>query len=334
MHQPPAFLLPPISTTASGDMRRVGVELEFAGLPIEDIARLIREQFGGTILVRSPYEHSITGTCLGDFRVELDFQYLKKKGRNKLDHEAPFALLDEWSEQLVRLAAEQIVPFEIVSPPIPMDRLGELELLIPILRASGGQGTDSSTLSAFGLHLNPELPSLEPETIVSYLKAFLCLYDWLVYHSEIDLTRTMTGYIAPFPTYYIRQVINLDYHPDQNALIDDYLVANPTRNRALDMLPLFTYLDKPRVLSIIYDDRVQARPTLHYRLPNCRIDQPGWGLDMDWRNWLMVERLACDVESLNAMCQAYMQFLDRPLADLFNNWKDTVEIWLDRTYTL
>jgi hypothetical protein len=311
-------------------MRRVGVELEFAGLPIEEIARLIREQFGGTILINSAYENTIAGTCLGDFRVELDFQYLKKKGRDKLDPEDPFALLDEWSEQIVRIAAEQIVPFEIVSPPIPMDRLGELELLITNLRTSGAQGTASGALYAFGLHFNPELPSLDPETIVAYLKAFLCLYDWLVYHSEIDLTRTMTGYIAPFPAGYIRQVIDVDYHPGQNALIDDYLVANPTRNRALDMLPLFAYLDESRALSVIDDDRVHSRPTLHYRLPNCRIDQPGWGIDMDWRNWLMVEKLACDAEYLNAMCRAYMQFLDRPLADLFKNWKDTVEIWLTR----
>jgi hypothetical protein len=330
MHQAPTFPLPPISTTTSGDMRRVGVELEFAGLPIEEIARLIREQFGGAILTNSAYENTIAGTCLGDFRVELDFQYLKKKGRDKLDPEDPFALLDEWSEQIVRIAAEQIVPFEIVSPPIPMDRLGELELLITNLRASGAQGTDSGALYAFGLHFNPELPNLDPETIVAYLKAFLCLYDWLVYHSEIDLTRTMTGYIAPFPTGYIRQVIDVDYHPGQNALIDDYLVANPTRNRALDMLPLFAYLDESRALSVIDDDRIHPRPTLHYRLPNCRIDQPGWGIDMDWRNWLMVEKLACDAEYLNAMCRAYMQFLDRPLADLFKNWKDTVETWLTR----
>jgi len=330
MHQAPTFPLPPITTKALGNMRQVGVELEFAGLPIEDIARLIRKQFGGTILISTPYEHSITGTCLGDFKVELDFQYLKKKGRYKLDPEDPFALLDEWSEQIVRIAAEQIVPFEVVSPPIPMDRLGELELLISVLRASGAQGTDSGALYAFGLHFNPELPDLEPETIVAYLKAFLCLYDWLVYRSEIDLTRSMTGYIAPFPTDYIRQVIDVDYHPGQNALIDDYLVANPTRNRALDMLPLFAYLDKPRALSVIDDERVHPRPTLHYRLPNCRIDQPGWGIGADWRNWLMVEKLACDAEHLNAMCRAYTQFLDRPLADLFKNWKDMVEIWLTR----
>lgn len=315
-------------------MRRVGVELEFAGLSLEHIARLIHQQFGGTIQVNSAYENTIADTCLGDFKVELDFQYLKKKGRYKIDPEDPFALLDEWSEQIVRLAAEQIVPFEVISPPIPMDRLGELALLVPILRASGAQGTDSGTLNAFGLHFNPELPSLEPETIVAYLKAFLCLYDWLVYRSEIDLTRSMTGYIAPFPTDYIRQVIDLDYHPDQNDLIDDYLLANPTRNRALDMLPLFAYLDKSRALSVIEDDRIHPRPTLHYRLPNCRIDQPDWSIDGDWRNWLVVENLACDAGHLNSLCQTYSRFLDRPLADLFKDWKDTVEIWLHRSYTL
>lgn len=315
-------------------MRRVGVELEFAGLSLEHIARLIHQQFGGTIQVNSAYENTIADTCLGDFKVELDFQYLKKKGRYKIDPEDPFALLDEWSEQIVRLAAEQIVPFEVISPPIPMDRLGELTLLVPILRASGAQGTDSGTLNAFGLHFNPELPSLEPETIVAYLKAFLCLYDWLVYRSEIDLTRSMTGYIAPFPTDYIRQVIDLDYHPDQNDLIDDYLLANPTRNRALDMLPLFAYLDKSRALSVIEDDRIHPRPTLHYRLPNCRIDQPDWSIDGDWCNWLVVENLACDADYLNSLCQTYSRFLDRPLADLFKDWKDNVEIWLHRSYTL
>lgn len=330
MHQTPTFPLPPISLKASGEMRRVGVELEFAGLSIEAIVRLIREQFGGTVIINSAYENTVTDTCLGDFKVELDFQYLKRKGRYRQDPEDPFARLDEWYELIVRMAAEQIVPFEVVSPPVPMDRLGELDLLIPPLRESGAQGTDSRTLNAFGLHFNPELPSLDQDTIVSYLKAFLCLYDWLVYHSKIDLARSMTGYISPFPADYIRQVVDLDYHPDQDALIDDYLIANPTRNRALDMLPLFSYLDKTRTLSIVDDDRVHSRPTLHYRLPNCRIDKPGWSIDADWHNWLMVERLACNPECLDVICLAYMQFLDRPLAELFQGWQEMVEIWLKR----
>ncbi|MGZ5027781.1 MAG: amidoligase family protein, partial [Methylobacter sp.] len=197
MNQTSHFLLPPISNKASGEMRRVGVELEFSGLTLETIARLINEQFGGTVKAGSVYESAITDTSLGDFKVELDFHYLKEKGRYKQDTEVFWAQLDQWSEFIVRIAAEQIVPFEIVSPPIPMDRLGELGLLIQRLRESGAQGTDSGTLYAFGLHFNPELPSLDAETIVSYLKAFLCLYDWLVYYSEIDLTRTVSGYISP-----------------------------------------------------------------------------------------------------------------------------------------
>ncbi|MGZ4135765.1 MAG: amidoligase family protein, partial [Tumebacillaceae bacterium] len=148
MNQTSHFLLPPISTKASGEMRRVGVELEFSGLTLEHIARLINEQFGGTVITDSIYESTITDTSLGDFKVELDFQYLKKKGRYKQNAEAFWAQLDEWSEFIVRIAAEQIVPFEIVSPPIPMDRLGELELLIQRLRESGAQGTDSGTLNA------------------------------------------------------------------------------------------------------------------------------------------------------------------------------------------
>lgn len=328
MHQTSSFLLPPISTTASGEIRRVGVELEFSGLTLENIATLIQEQFGGNVIANTPYESAIRDTILGDFKVELDFQYLKEKGRYKQDPEDFLAQLDEWSEVILRMAAEQLVPFEIVSPPIPMDRLCELGLLVRRLRQSGAQGTEMGALYAFGLHFNPELPSLDSETIVCYLKAFLCLYDWLVQRSHIDLTRSMTGYISPFPSDYIRQVINLDYHPDQDKLIDDYLIANPTRNRALDMLPLFAYLDKTRTLSVINDDRVHARPTLHYRLPNCLIDQPGWNIDMDWHNWLMVERLACNPECLNALCRAYMNFLNRSLAELFQDWTETTEICL------
>ena len=38
-------------------------------------------------------------------------------------------------------------------------------------------------------------------------------------------------------------MLDAGYGPDLGALIDDYLAANPTRNRALDLLPLFAELD-------------------------------------------------------------------------------------------
>ncbi|OBX33760.1 putative amidoligase enzyme [Halomonas elongata] len=38
-------------------------------------------------------------------------------------------------------------------------------------------------------------------------------------------------------------MLDPDYQPDLRTLIDDYLEYNPTRNRELDLLPLFAYLD-------------------------------------------------------------------------------------------
>jgi hypothetical protein len=76
------------------------------------------------------------------------------------------------------------------------------------------------------------------------------------------------------------------------------------------------------------DRRVKARPTLHYRLPNCEIDKPGWGLATIWADWLVLERLATDAVQLGAICRHYATFLDRPLARLSGNWLQECEKWL------
>jgi len=77
----------------------------------------------------------------------------------------------------------------------------------------------------------------------------------------------------------------------------------------MDMLPLFAYLDEDRVRSRLDDPRIKARPTLHYRLPNCDIDNPGWNLDQPWQNWLQVERLANDPARLKQFCEQYRRYL-------------------------
>jgi hypothetical protein len=95
------------------------------------------------------------------------------------------------------------------------------------------------------------------------------------------------------------------YAPDQAGLIDNYLHANPTRNRELDMLPLFAWIDEDRVRSCVPDARIKARPTFHYRLPDARIGDPGWSLALEWNRWCVVERLAADAERLAAMSEAW-----------------------------
>ena len=115
--------LPPQRLTAEGAVRRVGVELEFIGLELAEIADGVVQVFGGRERKISPYEQAVDDTRFGDFHIELDFHYLKQKGRSN----APDSLLSELSEEMLRVLSEGLVPFEVVGPPIPMDRLGEFE---------------------------------------------------------------------------------------------------------------------------------------------------------------------------------------------------------------
>ncbi|ALP52964.1 alpha-L-fucosidase [Candidatus Tenderia electrophaga] len=316
--------LPPRLKRQDGAVRRIGVELELIGLEIGALSRIVADHFGAEVDVRSQYEHKISGDPRGAWSVELDFAFLKERGRKSRQRENFMAELDSIAEDILRVGAEHVVPLEIVSPPLPMDRLSDMQALIERLRQAGAQGTKAGLAYAFSMQFNPELPGTDADTIVRYLKAFLCLFDWLKHRAEVDWTRRLTLFIDPFPKPYVRKVVDPDYWPDQDALIEDYLALNPTRNRALDMLPLFAHLDSQRVTAAVDDARIKPRPTLHYRLPNCEIDEPGWGLYRAWDEWLQVEHLVAEPQRLDSLCRKYTTFLDRTLSGLFEDWKQEV----------
>lgn len=326
-----ALQLPPWLKNTNGNARRVGVELEMSGLDLDSLTRYVADFLKLEINSDGRYEHVLKGDSAGDWVIELDYNLLKKLGRQDRSDRTLADEIGQTAEDILAWAAETLVPVEIVSPPLPMDRLSEVESLIAHLRDVGAKGTSDSTTNAFGMQLNPELPSLEPRLITAYLKAFLCLYDWLYARADINLSRRATSYVDPFPAAYTRKLLKADYWPDLSTLIDDYLVNNPTRNRALDMLPLFMFLDEERVRARVDDELIKARPTFHYRLPDCLIDQPDWGIYVAWNDWVEVERLAVNEERLQDCCNAYLDFLGSPMQRVFSNWTDTVEKkWLDR----
>jgi len=310
--------------TAGGPERRVGVEIELIGLDVDTAARVVADVLPGELDVRSAYDVRIRGGAHGDWRVELDYRYLKQKG----DERARTGADEEWTESLLREGVRLLVPVEVISPPLPLSALDRAQSVVEALRRVGARGTSQALHHAFGLHLNIELPSTDAACITRYLKAFLCLYDWLARRCGVDLTRRLTGFIEAFPRAYVRRVVVPEYEPDRTRLIDDYLEANPTRNRALDLLPLFAELDEPRVRAAVDDDRVQPRPALHYRLPNSEVDDPNWGVDVAWNDWLVVEWLAAQPERLAELGRRYAAFLDRGLTRWLESWADETEAWL------
>ncbi|OOE87603.1 amidoligase family protein [Salinivibrio sharmensis] len=321
---------PPQISNAKGNTRRVGVEIELSGLELDTITQLVADFFSLSVKRGGRYDRRLDGDKAGDWVVELDYAKLKRLGQSDRSENTMTNRLDQSAEDLLAWAAKAFVPVEIVGPPLPLDRLQEVDQLIAHLRQQGAEGTEDSPVYAFGMQLNPELPDLTAKTICAHLKAFLCLYDWLLKRADIDLSRRLTNYVDPFPKAYVERVLAKDYWPDLNTLIDDYLVDNPTRNRALDMLPLFTHLDAERVNKVIDDGLTQARPTFHYRLPDSKVSQPNWGIHEAWNDWVEVEKLAADPARLDACCKAYLGYLNDPLARIVNNWAEKVHnLWID-----
>lgn len=312
--------------TESGAERQLGVEIEYAGVSGELAAKEIQTLFGGDIEQRSAAEWRVLGTAWGDFRVELDASYLKSLAMEQQEGDE-LSDIRSAAYNLITRASEQLVPWEIVAPPIGFHKLDELNRLIERLRELGAKGTRHSLQYAFGLHLNPDPPDLSTSTILRYFQAYLCLYDWICASEKIDTARKLTSYIKHFDKPYIEKVIAYTYAPDQGQLIDDYLAHNATRNRSMDMLPLFSYLDESRVGAVIEDKRVKARPSFHYRLPNCDIDNPQWSLLQSWQHWSQIERLANDHNLLMFFRGAYHQEILRMSYPLDGRWvKSTAQL--------
>ncbi|MBK1643746.1 alpha-L-fucosidase [Thiocapsa imhoffii] len=315
----------PWALNDAGHPRRIGIELEMTGLGIDECARTVATFLKTDIRSTGRYERLLTGDPAGDWIVEYDYALLKRLGREERETETLIGELEHTAEVALAWLAENLVPIELVSPPLPMTRLDEVESLIELLRAAGAKGTSDSLLNVFGMQLNPEIPSADPALLTAFLQAFLCLYDWLYLRADIDVTRRLSRYVDPFPIDYVRHVIAPAEAPTLATLIDDYLAANPTRNRALDLLPLFLHLDPDRVRAVTTDPLIKPRPTFHYRLPDCEVHLPDWGLYLAWNDWIEVERLAADPARLQDCRAAYLQYLNDPLARLRDDWGSLVE---------
>ncbi|MCA9664735.1 MAG: amidoligase family protein [Myxococcales bacterium] len=298
------FHTPPRARRQDGALRRAGFELELAGLGVRDVAEVVRRLFGGEIDERSAFVAAVQETRFGDFEVCIDSKLLSSQRYLDLLHELGLELDGralQTLESLIGQVAGLIVPTEIVTPPLPIDQIGELERLRRALRLADAEGTRASLRYAFGLHINIEVPDLSAKTLTSTLKAFVLLYERIVHAGEIDISRRLTPYIEPFGDDYTKLLLDPRYWPDTTQLVADYLRFNPTRNRPLDMLPVFAEIDGERVARAVRGDErelVSARPAYHYRLPNCQIDEPGWTLASEWNRWVEVERLSANPERI------------------------------------
>jgi hypothetical protein len=321
----------PWANGPAGQPRRIGIEIEMAGVELEAMATAVLAEFGGRLEIENPFVCRVRDTEFGDFQIELDARVLKDRQFRKHLRSLGVELNDQDNETLERWLAEVaglLVPHEIVAPPLPLAALPRLDRVRAALQKQGAQGTQTSLLYAFGLQINIEAHSLTAAWLTPILQAFMLLYEALVEAGNIDLSRQLSPYIRPFSGAYVRHILQPDYQPDRNGLIDDYLAYNPTRNRPLDLLPLFAEIDRERVLAApVEHELIKPRPALHYRLPNCEIDNPDWTLAHPFNDWVKVEQLAADPDLLETAKRQYLQRPGQALGQFRDQWTRWIRDW-------
>jgi hypothetical protein len=313
---------PPVLHNNNGAPRTVGFELEFSGITLDETVAVLQSALGGQLQSETAAERVIHVDALGDFNVELDWAYLKRKASETGRGEEG----GEWLEQLSQAAA-LLVPVEVVCPPIPVTDLSELDPMVVALRKAGAVGTEESLLAAYGVHINTEIPRLDAATLFAYLRAFAVLQWWLVDAHEVDPTRKVSPYIDLYPETYLKRLLSRS-ESTMDEIFADYLEHNASRNRALDLLPLLAQVDEQRVRCAVDDPRIKSRPAFHYRLPNCHIEHPDWSLAGSWNTWCVVERLAEREDDLDNLAAEFLA-ADRPLLGVGrSDWVAFIDQWL------
>lgn len=318
--------------TSENKERRVGVEIEISGISYEKLVSLVADLLTGQSRTVSRYVSKVD-TPLGDFTIELDSKPVQELDLRDERLPESFRELGGHAMDIIDAAAERIVPLEIISPPLPFSELDQVEMLCNRLRDAGALGSREALFYAFGLQLNPELPNLEPSTLVNYFRGFAALYDWLKSRHQLDISRKFTTYIEPWDSHYLDLLLAEGYSPDITQLMEDYLKNNPTRNRALDLLPLFSHLDDELVQVYVEDVRIKSRPTLHYRLPDCDIDNPDWHFSTVWNDWVVLEQIVANKPDLDELTSLFRKSRKFSFGNLTHSWKEECHRWLqDRGY--
>lgn len=327
------FKSPPTKTNSKGKERSVGYEFEFTGLQMSSAAEMIKTVYGGAVEKISSFKYKVWNTALGTFRLELDAQMLREKKYESLLKKVgidldTFKEKDSIEVSLVELAST-VVPFEIITPPIPLSEMYQLNAVTENLRIRKAEGTGSSFIYAFGLHINPEISESGTESILNHLRAYVLLDPWIRKDAAVNVSRRISPFIKPYKEEYILHILNEKYRPDLETLIRDYFLFENTRNRALDLLPLFMHLNEELTGSLLKDTITSARPTWHYRLPNCSIEDENWSLAQEWNRWVLVEKLASDEKELHRYIRANKKVKKETMIGFERKWIELMNRWVE-----
>lgn len=316
---------------SEGEVRRVGFEIEFIDYSLDNSVELIQSLFGGHIRQENDHLIHVDETPYGKFSIERDLNLLQSLSKKSIENKSENKVdIEGVANELLTPLLKKVVPVEIVTPPLSFNQVDIVDLIIDELKKTPAKDTSKNIFSAFGLHINPELPGLDVDTIIHYLKAYCLLNAWLRDKIDVDFSRKILPFVDEYPRSYVSLILNESYQPDITTLIDDYIKHNKTRNRSLDMLPLFKNINHDQVTKLLPRESIKARPTFHYRLPNTSFTNDDWSVKKEWSRWLVVEILANNRELIKEMSIRYITLLNENVIFNVRKWIKETECFLEK----
>ena len=288
----------PQPRNAEGAARRLGIELEFSGLPEDQVAEVIQVATGGTIARTTGGVWEVDTPDFGRCEVYLDTRF-----RDDVERMAGKGGVD-----LARL----VVPVEWVTAPFDPAHLPAFDAVVAALRNAGAVGSRQGMLLGFGVHLNIEIADAGVDHLWRIVTAYGLIEADLRRTAGIDLSRRVLPFVAPYPDALV-DALAAGVPEGVDTLIDIYLTHAPTRNHGLDMLPAFAHLSPGTVEGRLTDGtETKPRPAYHFRLPDCRIDEADWSIFAPWSMWRAVEGLAAAPDLFDRLRRDRVDWAARP----------------------
>lgn len=301
----------PRPETAAGKPRRIGVEIEFSGLTEAQVARILVKQLAAAPARKSA---AIGWSKAAAWGISRSISTASRWNGSTMTVSAGRSAI--WRAPWCRSRSSR-TRWEV-------PQIAEFDRAIQALREAGAEGTGTGVLSAFGVHFNPEVVSTDYADVMPVITAHALLEDYIKRVAGTDFSRRVMTWVAPYPRALVDRLAAEKPPATMDALIDTYLELAPSRNHSLDMLCLFAHLDEKKVAKAVDMELVSPRPTYHWRLPDCRIDEKGWTLATEWNRWVLVETVAGDADLLQRLCAAWRDHRDA-LTSIRLDWSYRVE---------
>ena len=183
---------------------------------------------------------------------------------------------------------------------------------------AGAKGTDEGALLGFGVHFGVKVTQAQDAYTCDTIRAFALLKDWLRRIDPIDRARRLLPLVQPWPRAFVDAIMQTADGPDFDKMRTLYAEHAVSRNHALDLLPLVKDADTAQFDPLFPDAQsTKAHPAFHFRLPDCRIDDPAWSLAREWERKALVEEVADRPDVLEALRKDYNARPPKVLADRF-----------------